>query len=89
MKNIFIENVFVVIVSVDYNNARKVCELIEAQTFGSFNDLRNVLNSELGVEKNDENQPQFFSLTDFMDECNDQYLDLESVFISYVKIENL
>lgn len=83
------KNIFVVTISVDYDNPRKVCELIEAQTFGSFNDLRNVLNSELGVEKNDENQPQFFSLTDFMDECNYQYLDLESVFISYVKVENL
>ena len=83
------KNTFIVTISVDYHNAKKVCEAIESQTFGSFNDLRNVLNSELGVEKNDENQPQFFSLTGFMDECNDQYLDLESVFISYVKVENL
>jgi hypothetical protein len=83
------ENIFIVTISVDYSNARKVCELIEAQTFGSFSDLRNVLELKLGVNDSDENQPKFFSLTDFMDECNDQYLDLESVFISYVKVENL
>ncbi len=83
------QNIFIVTISVDYSNAREVCELIEAQTFGSFSNLRNVLNSELILEDEDVNQPQFFSLTDFMDECNDQYIDLESVFISYVKIDNV
>jgi hypothetical protein len=83
------KNIFIVTISVDYSNARKVCETIENQKYDSLNDLRNRLELHLGVNDSDKNQPQFFSLTDFMDECNDQYLDLESVFISYVKIENL
>lgn len=83
------KNISIITISVDYNNAIKVCEDIESQSFKSFEDLRNYLDLHLGVNDNDENQPQFFSLTDFMNECNEQHLDLKSMFISYVKIENL
>jgi hypothetical protein len=50
--------------------------------------LRNQLDTELGVDYEDEetDKPVFFSLTDFMEECNDQYLNMEKYFISYVKI---
>ena len=77
----------VVAISVDYTNARKVCNRIENEVFETYNDLRNVLNSELEVEENDVNQPQFFTMTDFMEECNDQLFDFEGTFISYVNLK--
>lgn len=83
------ENIFMVTIPGNHFNARKVCDTIEFQSFKNFNDLINVLYSELSIKEGDENQPQFLSLTDFMDKCNDQYLDLDGVYISYVKIESL
>ena len=76
----------IVVISVDYSNARKVCEQLENQQFASTTELREVLNLELETDEEDKNQPQFFSLSDFMDECNDQYINLENSFISYVNL---
>ena len=78
----------IVTISVDYSNARQVCNLIENQIFESYGSLRKYLNEKLMVDEEDENQPQFFSLSAFMEECNDQVFDFEGTFISYVKIEN-
>jgi hypothetical protein len=78
----------IVAISVDYSNARQVCNLIENQVFESYGSLRKYLNEKLSVGEEDENQPQFFSLSDFMEECNDQLFNFESTFISYVKVEN-
>lgn len=77
-----------VAIPTDYTNARKVCEAIESIPFDDYVKLRNHLDKELGVDYEDEetDKPVFFSLTDFMDECNDQYLNLENYFITYVKI---
>lgn len=76
----------IVAISVDYSNARQVCNLIENQVFESYGTLRKYLNEKLSVDEEDENQPQFFSLTDFMEECNDQLFNFEGNFISYCKI---
>jgi hypothetical protein len=75
----------VLIPVVPYHNARKVCELVENQSYPSYSELREYLNKELEVEDDDE-QPLFYSLTDFMEECNDQYINLEHYFISYVYV---
>ena len=76
----------IVVISVDYSNARQVCNLIENQVFESYGSLRKYLNEKLLVDEEDENQPQFFSLSDFMEECNDQLFNFEGTFISYVKV---
>lgn len=78
----------IVAISVDYSNARQVCNLIENQVFESYGALRKHLNEKLSVGEEDENQPQFFSLGDFMEECNDQYFNFDAIFISYVKVES-
>ena len=78
----------IVAISVDYSNARQVCNLIENQVFESYGSLIKYLNEKLSVEEEVENQPQFFSLSDFMEECNDQLFDFEGTFISYVKVVN-
>ena len=76
----------IVAISVDYSNARQVCNLIENQVFESYGSLRKYLYEKLLVDEEDENQPQFFSLSDFMEECNDQLFNFEGTFISYVKV---
>lgn len=78
----------IVAISIDYSNARQVCNLIENQVFENYGSLRKYLNEKLQVYKEDENQPQFFSLSDFMEECNDQLFNFEGTFISYVKVGN-
>ena len=78
----------IVAISVDYSNARQVCNLIENQVFESYGSLRKYLNEKLLVDEEDENQPQFFSLSDFMEECNDQLFNFEETFISYVTIKS-
>jgi len=77
-----------VCIPVDYTNARAVCNSIENQEYKSMVELRSQLDKDLGVDYEDEetDKPVFFSLTDFMEECNDQYLNHENYFISYVKI---
>ena len=40
----------------------------------------------LEIDEDDEEQPQFFSLDDFMEECNDQLFNFEGTSISYVKV---
>lgn len=77
-----------VCIPVDYTNSRKVCELIQNCEYDSMVDLRNYLDKELEVDYDDEEteKPIFFDLNDFMDECNDQYLNIENYFISYVEI---
>ena len=77
-----------VAIPTDYTNARVVCNNIENQECKSMVALRDQLDKDLGVDYEDEetDKPVFFSLTDFMEECNDQYLNMEKYFISYVKI---
>lgn len=77
----------IVVIPIYYFNSRKVCNLIENEVFETHSDLRNVLNSELGVNEDDDNQPQFFDLSDFMEECNDQLFNFEGSFISYVNFK--
>jgi hypothetical protein len=76
----------IVLISVDYVNARKVCNLIENQKFDSRENVRKMIDKEL----NEENVIAYvgiFRLTDFMEEVNDQNLDnLTGYFISYVQI---
>lgn len=82
-------NIFIVVIPIDYYNARSVCNRIENTKYETIDDLRNHLELFLGMNDSDENKPQFFSLTDFMEECNDELFDFDSVFISYVEVKTL
>ena len=77
-----------VCIPIAYTNARAVCNNIENGDYKSMVELRNQLDKDLGVDYEDEetDKPVFFSLTDYMEEANDQYLNHEKYFISYVKI---
>ena len=78
----------IVAISVDYSNARQVCNLIENQVFESYGSLRTYLDKELDINEDDDSQPQFFHISDFMEECNDQLFNFEGTFISYVTIQS-
>ena len=76
----------IVLISSAYNNARKVCNLIENQKFDSREIVRETINKELD-EDDAFDDVSIFRLSDFMEEVNDQVLDnLENYFISYIHI---
>jgi|LakMenEpi03Aug12_release.lakeMendotaPanAssembly.Ray.scaffolds.fasta_scaffold1962712_2 hypothetical protein len=76
-------NTQIVLISVDHNNARKVCEEIQNMVFVKHTILLQVLENKLGTNDGF----LTFSLNEFMDEVNDQNLDiLTEFFMTYVKI---
>jgi hypothetical protein len=77
-------NTQIILIPVDYSNSRKVCELIENQTFETQGDAISYVKKHL---VDGEGNILILSMEDFMDSCNDQVLDmLTEYFISYVKI---
>lgn len=80
----------VVLIPVGYENSRKVCESIENQTFKTVIELNKKIEKELGASEFDDQENSailFYDITDFMQEVNDQNLDvLSEYFITYVEI---
>ena len=76
-------NTQIVLISVDHNNARKVCEQIENFVYPTLGALEDTLREKLGTRDN----TIILTISQFMDEVNDQLLDnLTEYFITYVKI---
>ena len=72
---------YIVIISVDYNNARKVCEAIQEMKFDSVEAVREEL------KKSDIEEARVCPISDYMDGVNNQELDtLTDSFISYVMV---
>lgn len=76
-------NTTIVLIPVKDDNSRKICELIENMKFNKYMELRGFIGSQLN--EGDLEDVLFYSLSDFMDECNDQVIDLDNYFISYVQ----
>jgi hypothetical protein len=77
-------NTQIVLISVDHNNARKVCEQIENFVYPTLGALKETLSDKLGGVNEG---VMVLTISQFMDEVNDQLLDnLSDYFISYVKI---
>ena len=82
----------IVLIPVDFTNSRKVSELIQNETYTAKKQLEccdlliTQLNKELGItgEVKDKPLPLMYDLNDFMDECNDQEINMENYFMSYV-----
>jgi hypothetical protein len=75
----------IVLISVDYDNARKTCEQIENEKFDSRENARRIIKELLNEDE--VGHISIFRLTDFIDEVNDQNLDnLTEYFISYIQI---
>jgi hypothetical protein len=83
------ENVRIVLIPVDYHDSRKLCELIQNQSYPSSVELMKEINSHMGEDANEfGGEVLIYALDSFMDEVNDQLLDvLTEYFMSYVKIE--
>lgn len=72
----------VVLISVDdFTNGRKIAELIENQEFKTPDDVL----SKVREEEN--GSVAIYPISDFMDACNNQEIELEGVWVSYVYTE--
>lgn len=75
---------YIVLISVDESNSRKVCEQIENNVYENLT----ALHKELAEKLEDDRNYLVFSMSDFMDEVNDQILDnLTEYFMSYVNLK--
>ena len=76
-----------------FPDGRKVAERIEDRKCDSFNDVMNVIKEELD-EKSKKLEDhviferiQVWELSNFMDACNNQEINLENVWISYIHLK--
>jgi len=76
------KKLFILILSAD-TESRKFCESIENMTF-KLVDLKEKISMELDLSSDD---ISLMEMTDFMDAVNDDNLDLDNSFISYIFIE--
>jgi O-phosphoseryl-tRNA(Cys) synthetase len=77
----------VVLIPVDYLNSREVCESLENKGFDNETKLMKFINKEL--KRGDiDGSVLVYTLSGFMDEVNDQNLEvLTEYFISYVTLK--
>lgn len=80
-----------VLVSVDYDNAREVCDKLNKKVFKDTHSVREEFHSLLESEPEfgDVEEVLIYSVEDFVDGVNDQELDnLINYFLSVVNVEN-
>ena len=77
-------NTVVILISVDdFTDGRKIAENIENMLFNTPDDiLRKVREKEDGFAA-------IYPITDFMDACNNQEIELDGVWISYAQVNKL
>jgi hypothetical protein len=83
------ETMILVIDVEPFCDGRKVCERLQNQKFDSYTDFLTAVKSELDSEIEDETSVQLWTLSDFMDVCNDEEMNLINVWIGYVQIKSL
>lgn len=74
-----------------FDDGRKVAEHMENEKFDSHAELLERLDSELGSYAEDRNEynVQLWSLTDFMDACNNEEINLVNIWIGYVHLKKV
>jgi hypothetical protein len=77
------KNLYVVLMTIEHFE-RKQAEAIEDQHFDDFSSLQEHL-EETNVDGYTD--ASLYTMTDFMEACNDQEIDLEQYWISYVHID--
>jgi hypothetical protein len=68
----------IVLLPVEEYDRRKVAEAYENAVFETIEDARKVFGENAGISQ----------LTTFMDMCNDEELNLEGYWITYITIKN-
>ncbi len=80
-------NQCIVLIPSKFHNARKACESVENQEFKDIKALLHELHDVLDKSKNgDEEDVLVFAMTDFMDEVNNDDVDLTKYSMSYVHL---
>lgn len=76
----------VVLIAVeDFSDGRKAAERIQEQTFSDYHELfESVCENGIPVIKKSDAEVRVYRMTDFMDECNNQEIELEQFWVSYV-----
>jgi len=75
----------IVLIPVDYNSSRKVCEQIQSQKYKTIDELLTDIQSKLGSDTTE--GVLVYDMNNFMDDVNNQELDiLTEYFISYIII---
>jgi hypothetical protein len=71
----------------DHGNGRKDLESIENNVYQVKNEfeIQQLVNKELGF--NSDNGVSVYSLSDFMDAFNDEYIADDALWVGYVQIE--
>lgn len=78
------KNLIIVLISVDqFDNGRKIAERIEDESFKDYDSLLKTLRK---TEGGDFGFSYVFNLSEFMDACNNQEIDLEAYWVSYVNL---
>ena len=73
--------IYILIIPVHYNNARRCCENIENMVFENKQQLSDILGNELEGYL-------IRSISDYIDLCNDGVFSHSKVYISYIKSTN-
>ena len=77
-------NVVVILISIDdFANGRKIAENIENILFNTCDDIRRK------VKENENGLVAIYSITDFMDACNNEEINLGEFWVSYAKVNTL
>lgn len=79
---------FIVLLAVDIFDRRQHAELIEAESFKNGKEVYELLQKDIDEEIIAGEDVLFYTLTDFMEACNNQELELELWWVTYVNIEN-
>lgn len=78
---------YIVLLAVDVFERRQHAELLEAKKFENVKKIYELLQKDIDDEITEEDV-LIYELTDFIDACNNQELELELWWVTYVNIKN-
>lgn len=75
----------IVLISVTkFSDGRYIANNIENMSFESYAEIRASIQKEEKIKE--EGDVKIYDLTDFMEDCNDQMIDLDEWWVAYVNI---
>lgn len=77
---------YIVLLGVDIFDRNHHAELLENENFGSVKGVWDLLQEDIDTELTDADV-LIYELTDFMDACNNQEIELELWWLTYVNTE--
>lgn len=82
------KHLMVVLISVDdFLGGRKIAERIENQEFKNPAEVLSEIKKLEGKKQGEYGYVAIYPISDFMDACNNQEIELEGVWVSYVYVE--